>query len=337
MSPPHAQVPIGQFTFLYIFTCIKERCCNENECWKALRYTLSPRELDPRQSNGDSQAKSTRKERQEKGLYDTWGLSDTIVKQGNDDSFDFSDLMASLDDSNKSKEVAGKDSIRPKVDAGVASSSSVDEESFVPWIDPRLRSSCIAGFYLKFSNDAEKLGDLDVKPKGMESRGREEETEGEGEGWEGEKYEKDKVLVLEGRKGVSQAGWHFIKRVQRMPNQCIRQAQYSSNANSKAKEPHPDRPLWPYPDLPTPSCCPYCASRRIFAVQLMTPMISAIAEAKEWLEEELGEEGETSLRVETLPLSSGWATVAVYICEQGCVPPSDGGYAVEEVVIGMED
>lgn len=252
-----------------------------------------------------------------------------------DESFDFSDLMASLDATSHSKEVAMKDSARrPPLTAAL-----VREEGFTPYIDPRRSSRCIAGFFVEFKNDDGKKGDGDVKPtRGEESR-QSVEGEGEGEGWEGEGYEKDQVLVLEGRKGVSQAGWQFIKKVQKVPDQCVRRSLWAKDVDSAIKQDISDRPLWPHSDLPTPTSCPCCGSRRVFAVQLMAPMISAIAEAKEWLGEELGGGGETAgqLELETLPLSAGWATVAVYMCEKLCISSKEGDYVEEEVAMGMED
>ena len=265
-----------------------------------------------------------------------------MAVKNEDESFDFSDLMASLDATSQSKAVAVKDSTRQNL----PTTDLLREEGFVPWIDPRRRSSCLPGFFLEFQNDDEKKGDGDVKPRSEESRQRAEgdgqragDGEGEREGWEGEGYEKDKVLVLEGRKGVSQAGWQFIKKVQKVPDQCVRRSLWAKDVDIAEKQTLSDRPLWPHSDLPTPPSCPCCGSRRVFAVQLMAPMISAIAEAKAWLEEELEEEGGTpgQLELETLPLSSGWASVAVYMCEQMCIPTKGGDYVEEEVAMGMED
>jgi hypothetical protein len=294
---------------------------------------VSPSEQQLSSRSMDAAARIGREGQESLGLGDTWGLSDVEVKN-EDESFDFSDLMASLDATNQSKEVGMKDSARrtpPAVDFG-------REEGFVPYIDPRRSSSCIPGFFVEFKNDDEKKGDGDVKPRGGDGQ-RVGQGVGEGEGWEGEGYEKDKVLVLEGRKGVSQEGWQFIKKVQKVPDQCVRRSLWAKDVDIAKKQYFSDRPLWPHSDLPTPPSCPCCGSRRVFAVQLMAPMISAIAEAKEWLEEELGEEGETpgQLELETLPLSSGWATVAVYMCEQMCTPTNGGDYVEEEVAIGMED
>ena len=80
--------------------------------------------------------------------------------------------------------------------------------------------------------------------------------------WEGEGYEKDQVLVLGGRKRADYEFLKFMKKLQNVPDQCVRQGREMA-------------PLWPKSDddddddLPSAPPCERCGASRVLEVQLM--------------------------------------------------------------------
>lgn len=140
--------------------------------------------------------------------------------------------------------------------------------------------------------------------------------------WDGEGYEEDVVLSLEGRKGVDQTFLKFMKKLQRIPDQCVRQGRG-------------DGILWPSSsrNVPEPGVCSSCGAARVFEYQLMAPTIAALEESADWLKEEGVEDG----AVERPPVSWDWVTVAVFGCRKRCFEGSKGVYREEKVVVCEEE
>jgi len=140
--------------------------------------------------------------------------------------------------------------------------------------------------------------------------------------WDGEGYEEDAVLAVEGRKGVDQPFLKFMKKLQCIPDQCVRQGRG-------------DRMLWPSSsrNVPEPGVCLHCGAARVFEYQLLAPTIAALEESADWLKEEGIEDG----TVERPPVSWDWVTVAVFGCQKRCFEDSKGMYREEKVVVCEED
>ena len=140
--------------------------------------------------------------------------------------------------------------------------------------------------------------------------------------WDGEGYEEDAVLAVEGRKGVDQTFLKFMKKLQRIPDQCVRQGRGGGM-------------LWPSSsrNVPEPGVCSHCGAARVFEYQLMAPTIAALEESADWLKEEGGEDA----AVERPPVSWDWVTVAVFGCRRRCFEGSKGVYREEIVVVCKEE
>lgn len=95
------------------------------------------------------------------------------------------------------------------------------------------------------------------------------------------------------------------------------------------------RPLWPTADgPPDPQPCERCGGRRVYELQLMTPLIPALAESADWLAEAGSGGGAELLQA---PDSWEWLTVCVASCAASC---GDGGQATavaEQVVLVNEE
>jgi hypothetical protein len=168
-------------------------------------------------------------------------------------------------------------------------------------------------------------------PQGGSSSGRSKAGEETADPitWDGEGYEEDAVLAVEGRKGVDQSFLKFMKKLQRIPDQCVRQGR-ERGGNGGDQE----LLLWPSSKkIPEPGVCSSCGASRVFEYQLMAPTIAAIEESADWLKEEGLEDG----AVERPPVSWDWVTVAVFGCRERCSGGSDGMYREEKVVVCEEE
>ncbi len=143
--------------------------------------------------------------------------------------------------------------------------------------------------------------------------------------WEGEGYEEDVVLAVEGRKGVDQTFLKFMKKLQRIPDQCVRQGRGGGDGEL----------LWPSSSKKVPDAgkCSSCGAPRVFEYQLMAPTIAALEESADWLKDEGLEDG----AVERPPVSWDWVTVAVFGCRERCDGGSDVGVYREGKVVVCEE
>lgn len=136
--------------------------------------------------------------------------------------------------------------------------------------------------------------------------------------WDNEPYEEDRVLMNNSRKAPTLSFLKFLKKVQLIPEQCVR-------SNSKS------RPLMPGEMVPQPGSCSVCGRSRNFELQLMTPVIAALGESAEWLEEDGVDPG----LLKKVPESWNWATILVYAC--GSSECCTAMYVEEEIVIVEEE
>lgn len=86
---------------------------------------------------------------------------------------------------------------------------------------------------------------------------------------------------------------------------------------------------WPEPTLPTAPPCPACGAERCLEVQLMSPALVAMAEARAWsalLPPALAE----------LPGSWDWITVAVFTCSAACAGKAGPGVFEEHVATAVD-
>lgn len=326
--------------FIHIFVCVRENCGKEPGSWRALRWEWPPVEPAGDECDRTQLAASHADTAPPISL---WGLD-----ASEDANFDFSDLMAALDKPGMPGKPMGslqvsKEGPKYKGNDGSHDSSIGTEQDGVV---KQPEAPYMPGFYLDIYTEAQcdtykgnradvshieelmaryELENGDVQgnrgavPVGCGDIDRDQDDDaGEPTAWEGENYEEDAVLVLEGRKKVDRSILKFLKVLQRIPQQCLRAGGGS--------------PLWPLPDGPRPTLCDVCGSPRIFTLQIMAPIISAIEEAADWLIEE----GVEPAMLRRFPLSSDWETAAVYTCSKRCRVPQ-GEYREEYVAVALEE
>ena len=340
---------------LYLYACIKNNCGKEPGSWRALRCQLES--AKPRPSTGRPQEKQPPKAASALSTGG-WGF-DEASSESNSGGFDFSDLSAALDAMSASPSAPPKtkaklraeeaqvpltkDISEPTVqdDSGAVSlpgfylekvaEGSGNAQSRKNYggdaaaIDNAHLQELLERYEATQGCDAEVLLNASEGPEGSSTSSK-EPSSSSGDAadepsatWDGEGYEKDEVLVIEGRKGVEKRFLKFMKKLQRVPDQCVRLSRGGDI-------------LWPGAELPQPMPCSNCGAPREFSAQLMTPAISALEESAEWLEAEGVEAG----AFERPPGSWDWATVAVYCCRNRC-QSADKLYLEEDVYLISED
>jgi Programmed cell death protein 2, C-terminal putative domain len=178
--------------------------------------------------------------------------------------------------------------------------------------------------------EGEKERDRNQKPRAGSGAGTKiKEENADPVTWDGEGYEEDVVLAVEGRKGVDHSFLKFMKKLQRIPDQCVRQGRGGGDDQDQ------EMLLWPSSKRKAPDAgvCTICGAPRVFEYQLMAPAIAALEESADWLKEEGLEDG----AVERPPSSWDWVTVAVFGCRERCFGGSDGVYREERVVSCQEE
>lgn len=335
---------------IYLFTCTKEDCGKQAGSWRALRCQWDS-------ATTPSVAQAQRKEPPKPAAaLDTegWGFGDETSSTQPNSGFDFSDLSAALDAMSapvpttkakaKRTDSASNEAAEPSHSAIKQDDGPVGLPGF--YLEILQGSSTVqskGGNGASAAHESAHVRDL-LKEYEAAHGGElntvvstQEEVEdtnegsssslsgGDGDGatdpgtWDGEGYEKDEVLVIEGRKGVDRGFLKFMKKLQRVPDQCARVGRGGDI-------------LWPGAELPDPGHCSNCGAAREFSVQLMAPAISALEESADWLEAEGLESG----AVERPPPSWDWATAAVFCCKDRCQSAKEC-YVEEEVFLIGED
>lgn len=322
-------------TSLYLFACTMVNCGKEAAAWRALRCQWAP----PAPPACATRAAAASDPKAKTVDASGWGVgSSGTATTAAGGALDFSDLAAALDAMGSAAPPPPPPTVKPKdADRGEKEEAAVTEETGGP---PGL-----PGFYLERTAErsggggggrtaaAEAAHVQALLKRYDDAEGGEGAAAvaaevaaaavmevdgppaGEGATWEGEGYEADEVLAVEGRKGVSRGFLKFMKRLGAAPEQCVRVG---------------GELLWPGTAPPASAPCPRCGAARAHAAQLMAPAIAALEESGEWLRGGGAAEG---ANWEPPPASWEWVTAAVFACSRRCAGP----FIVEEVAVAGEE
>jgi len=149
-----------------------------------------------------------------------------------------------------------------------------------------------------------------------------EETDDE---WCGEIYEKDTVIRTGKNQETDETVFlEYMKELSRVPDQCLRLYSLDGATASDPSIPY----AWPSkdPDIMTP--CPNCGGPRCCIAQVMSPLIAAMLESVQMVED--------GSKYSNPPTSWDWATLAVSICSKQCTTRrirNDEMMLVEEEIV----
>ena len=354
LSPPN-QTPTlkshdrDRESIVYIFGCLKEGCGGSRGSWRAFRWTQADTgTVGPagEQSEGRSGDRCS--------VFDTdtipeippppsactssWGLEDGDPE----DAFDLGDLSEQLKklmtNPSNDKRTPKETTARPI--AAKAQAGARNQAKKKPTASPvEAFEGRIPAFFLVHSADIPPIMDLDSDDEedarygsgahagvtGAHQQKTNRTPEGTEDEWAGEAYERDAVIRIGKQQNTSSsleneaAFVAYMKELSRVPDQCLRV--YGGGPGV----PH----AWPTKQPHLSSSCQRCGEPRRCAVQVMSPLIVAMAEGLEMMAE--GHTGSSGMCGP--PSSWDWATLAVSICSQSCVGDGDDlGRLIEEDV-----
>ena len=302
---------------MYLFGCLEEGCGGSKGSWRVFRWTEAEEEGAAEQRLNQDGGRGDLDQSAPFGSS-SWGLDDGDDVGG----LDLGDLSAQLqnliDTGSKDANKSDKKKERQSTMGQQANSKEV--------FDGR-----IPAFYLVYSADIPPTMDMDSDDeeearygRGMGSRANEEAggEETDGDEWSGEAYERDAVIRTGNAKGDAENEACFVaymREIGRVPDQCVRV--YGGGGGV---------PLaWPTKVGVEPrGACPKCGAVRRCAAQIMSPLIVALAEAVEMVDE--GRRGGLCRG----PESWDWATLAVWVCGGDCIDEGQGLVEEEVVAIG---
>ena len=258
----------------------------------------------------------------------SWGLGGSVEENGSGFG-DLAEQLASLnfqpkDAQHSSLPYKGRGKYADKEASGVHKNENVKEQSEHVRI---ITDSGLPAFYL-VPHDHERAGarpgtQLSSIP-GMEASSshecfvQDDEKENTGEAglvsWEGETYEPDAVLHIQGRFNPDEAFLTFMRKLRELPEQCVRVFEKSHEEG-----------IWPSNELPEPGTCENCGQDRQLVAQVLCPLIASIEESFDYIE---GASKGKSLRHP--PVSWEWATIGISSCLSCSV---GGGLQQERVVV----
>ena len=257
----------------------------------------------------------------------SWGLDD---EQGLEDAFDLGDLSEQLKTmmTSPSNGTRAPKQNRARSNAPKGGSRAGKQAERKPTASPvEAFEGRIPAFYLVHSANIPPTMDIDSEDEedarygqgpGAGSARVEEESpsasqDGTEDEWVGEAYERDAVIRTGKQQNTSSsleneaAFVAYMRELARVPDQCLRV--YGGGPGV----PH----AWPTKHPDVSSSCPRCGEPRRCAVQVMSPLIVAMAEGLEMAREHREHAENQALCAP--PSSWGWATLAVSICAQSCV------------------
>ena len=385
-----ASFPLHHTTHhVYVYVCTNTETCNDPKkqgdghapvtspsSWRALKTTARATVAN------EASAKNTREKNDRKqpslAALDTsgWGFEATTTTENK--QFDFSDLSAALDSSfhGISNNSSSRNNAKTK-----------SPPPPLPFIqDPHDAVHPLPGFYLDMVSDTppprsgriqkhiEELltkyrvdggvgwgeeGNVRTPHSGLTAATTTEEVEEE-EGddvqalhWDGEGYEQDSVLVIEGRKSVGPSFLQFMKKLQRIPDQCVRmcngdwgrvlgsvesdgrhqrQQRESEKVGSDEDDDNDDDDDDDDDDENHDrSSGSTVNNKKVPLVEMVAPTIAALQESVTWLQEE---GVDVDREIASIPGSWDWISVVVY----GDLNDGEvGGYEDLEVSMTREE
>lgn len=276
---------------MYIFGCLEEGCGGGKGSWKAYRWTQ-----DTVCNDGDDEPMEKTKGEKPK---DAWGLND---EDAEGETFDFADLEEQLRSLSQPSTVR-----KEKRDTKAVSEVQCLFDGRLPSFY-LVQSEHISHTMCKNSSDGDDDNDEEGDEDGASpGSGVEDDAEDTGDAgvvsWDGEMYEKDSILRGTGQPTEGDASFlRFMRQLSVVPDQCMRL--YDADSNDK-NIPY----LWPSDRLQETSC-PRCGSSRVCVLQCMSPIISALDEARDMTG--------SPLSYKSPPFSWNWATLAVSVCNSLC-------------------
>lgn len=317
---------------LYVFTCINSDC-NQNGrgSWKVFRWTglvsvadsyvieksepkLGLRPLVCPEKGTDKQKIDSDIEQKDQldRKIDTWGLGDSLEEE--EDPFDFAALEAELDRATSNISNHRKSGNEEKY------SKQSNHTTLRNGVAYPLPGACFPGFYLVFADKSVSVDSSDTTLTAEQlqdvSNNEEEDTGDAGMvSWSGEAYEPDTVITVSGRAAPDTAFLKFMKCVSEVPDQCIRLLEKQSQA------------VWPVKDKPDFPNCSLCGASSIVVTQIMSPVIAALEESLDYLEES------TRSKAATPPDAWNWATIGISVCSKLCVNADDSVGLYQEQIV----
>lgn len=328
VSPtPASQVPSvyslqGRQCTLYVLTCVSLDCNQDGRgSWKVFRWTAPLSDTDssaaerkdskPRIGTDTIKRDDDTEQKDQSSKFDMWGLGDSLEEE--DDAFDFAAMEAELDR-------ATSNICNHKKSRNVAKHShESDHNTRRNGVRRPLPGTCFPGFYLVFADESASVAssDTNLTAEQLEdvSNNEEEDTGDAGMvSWSGEAYEPDKVITASGRAAPDTSFLKFMKSVSKVPDQCIRLIQSEKQT------------IWPLKEPPTFAHCRLCGAPSIIVMQIMSPIIAAMQESLEYLEESTREEAAIP------PDAWNWATIGISVCSKLCMSADDGVCLYQEQI-----
>jgi hypothetical protein len=229
---------------------------------------------------------------------DMWGLEDSLEEE--DDAFDFAALEAELDRATSNISIHRKSGNEEK------NSKQSDHTTPRNGVACPFPGACFPGFYLVFADKSASIDSSDIALTVEQlqdvSNNEEEDTGDAGMvSWSGEAYEPDTVITVSGRSAPDTSFLKFMKCVSEVPDQCIRILENKSQS------------IWPVKDQPNFANCSLCGAPSVVVTQIMSPVIAALYESLDYLEESTRREAATP------PDAWNWATIGISVCSKLCV------------------
>jgi hypothetical protein len=315
---------------VYVFGCLEEGCNAGKGSWRVFRWTCiepsTSEDPEDEESKGESQCGQIK--------VDSWGLEEDEDEL--DGTFDLSSIRDQL--KSLTSEIPKQKQQAPR-DAPTTLYGTSVFDGFLP--NFYLVESAVIPLHHTGSSTRQDSDDSDSDNDRDHADGRlaagngcGDDAEDTGEAgvvtWEGEAYEPDSILRTSGREAPDTLFLKFMKDLSRHPDQCIRL--YHVPPGGAKTIPY----AWPVAqdEIQQQHGCDRCGSERVCMLQIMSPIISAVLEAREMAIEE----GIQELVVGTkLPPSSwSWAVLHVTVCSNLCMDDKNFVF-IEECIESLGD
>eukprot|EP00890_Picochlorum_soloecismus_P003852 jgi/Picsp_1/4468/NSC_06689-R1_protein len=310
---------------LYVFTCVNLDCNhNGRGSWRVFRWTgtvpaadsyvVERKEPKPligtEKGTENSEIDSNAEQKDQSGKTDMWGLGDSLEEE---DAFDFAALEAELD------RATSNISDHKKSENVSKNSHQSGHNTRRNGVACLLPGPCFPAFYLVFVDESASVDPSDVVLTAEQlqdvSHNEEEDTGDAGiVSWLGETYEPDTVITVAGREAPDTSFLKFMKCLSEVPDQCIRLIENENQA------------IWPLKPPPIFAHCSLCGAPSVIVAQIMSPVIAALEESLEYLEESTRKEAVTP------PDAWNWATIGISVCSKLCMGADDGVYLYKEQI-----